>query len=141
FSDGISEELLNVLAKIPALKVSARTSAFSFKGKNVPIPEIARQLGVAYVVEGSVQRAGERVKITAQLIKATDGFHVWSDTFTRDARDVFAIEEEIAGLIAKQLSLKLGASSAAATASVKPEAFELYLQGRQAWNLRTAEGS
>ena len=84
FSGGISEELLNVLSKIPGLKVSARTSAFHFKGKNTPIPEIAKQLGVAYVVEGSVRRSGEKVRVTAQLIKAADGFHVWSDTFTRD---------------------------------------------------------
>ncbi len=139
FSDGISEELLNVLAKVPGLRVAARTSAFFFKGKNLPIAEIAAKLNVAYVVEGSVQRAGERVKITAQLIKAADGFHVWSDTFTRDAKDVFAVQEEIAGLITKQLSLKLGVSSAAATAAVIPEAFELYVQARQAWNQRTAE--
>ncbi len=135
FSDGISEELLNVLAKVPGLKVTARTSAFFFKGKNLPIPEIASKLGVAYVVEGSVQRVGDRIKITAQFIKAADGFHVWSDTFLRDAKDVFAVEEEIAGLIAKQLSLKLGASSAV---TVNPRAFELYLQGRQAWSLRNA---
>lgn len=140
FSDGVSEELLNVLAKVPGLRVAARTSAFFFKGKNLPIPEIAAKLNVAYVVEGSVQRAGERVKITAQLIKAADGFHVWSDTFTRDAKDVFAVQEEIAGRIAQQLSLKLGVSSAAATAMVNPEAFELYLQGRQAWNLRNEAG-
>ncbi|HET7537151.1 MAG TPA: TIR domain-containing protein, partial [Candidatus Didemnitutus sp.] len=86
FSDGISEELLNVLAKIPELKVAARTSAFYFKGKDVPIPEIAQKLGVAYVVEGSVRKAGDKVRITAQLIKAADGFHVWSDTFTRDLK-------------------------------------------------------
>ncbi len=140
FSDGISEELLNVLAKVPGLRVAARTSAFFFKGKNLPIPEIAAKLNVAYVVEGSVQRAGERVKITAQLIKAADGFHVWSDTFTRDAKDVFAVQEEIAGRIAKELSLKLGVTSAAATAAVNPEAFELFVQARQGWNQRTAEG-
>ena len=140
FSDGISEELLNVLAKVPGLRVAARTSAFFFKGKNLPITEIAQKLNVAYVVEGSVQRSGERVKITAQLIKAADGFHVWSDTFTRDLKDVFAVQEEIAGLIAKNLSLKLGVTSAAATVSVNPAAFELLLQGRQAWNLRTEEG-
>ena len=125
---------------MPGLKVTARTSAFFFKGKNLPIPEIAQKLGVSYVIEGSVQRAGERVKITAQLIKAADGFHVWSETFTRDAKDVFAVEEEIAGLIAKQLSLKLGASSARATALVDPAAFELYVQARQAWTLRTTAG-
>lgn len=139
FSDGISEELLNVLAKVPGLRVAARTSAFFFKGKNLPIPEIAAKLNVAYIVEGSVQRAGDRVKITAQLIKAADGFHVWSDTFTRDAKDVFAVQEEIAGRIAKELSLKLGISSTAATAAVNPEAFELFVQARLAWNQRTAE--
>ncbi|MDP3069481.1 MAG: tetratricopeptide repeat protein [Opitutaceae bacterium] len=140
FSDGISEELLNVLAKVPGLKVSARTSAFHFKGKDTPIPEIAQQLGVAYVVEGSVRKQGDKVRITAQLIKAADGFHVWSDTFTRDLKDIFAVQDEIAGLIAKNLSLKLGASSSGAKAAINPEAFELYVQARQAWNLRTTEG-
>jgi tetratricopeptide (TPR) repeat protein len=106
----------------------------------VPTPEIARQLGVAYVIEGSVVRIGEKVKISARLIKAADGFQEWQDSFQRDAKDVFAVEEEIAGLIAKKLSLKLGVSSAAATASVNPEAFELYVRARGAWNSRTAEG-
>jgi len=132
FSDGISEELLNVLAKVKGLKVSARTSAFHFKGKDTPIPEIARQLGVAYVVEGSVRKAGDRVRITAQLIKAADGFHVWSDTFTRDLKDIFAVQDEIAGLIAQALSLKLGATSAAR--AVNPEAYQLFLQGRAIFN-------
>ncbi|MDI1249902.1 MAG: tetratricopeptide repeat protein [Lacunisphaera sp.] len=140
FSDGISEELLNVLAKVPGLKVSARTSAFYFKGKEVPIPEIAKQLGVAYVVEGSVRKAGEKVRITAQLIKASDGFHVWSDTFTRDLKDVFAVQDEIAGLIAQNLRLTMGASAPGAKIVVNPEAFELYVEARQAWNLRTLEG-
>jgi TolB-like protein/Flp pilus assembly protein TadD len=140
FSDGISEELLNVVAKIPGLKVTARTSSFYFKGKDLPIADIAHQLGVAYVVEGSVQKAGDRVRITAQLIKAADGFQVWSDRFDRDLKDIFAVQDEIAGVIARNLSLKLGASSPAATEAVDPRAFELYVQGRQAWNLRTAEG-
>ena len=140
FSDGISEELLNVLAKIPDLKVKARTSSFSFKGKQVPLPEIARQLGVAYVIEGSVRKSGGKVRITAQLIKAADGFQVWSDNFERELKDVFAMQDEIAGLIAKNLSLKLGAISPAAKAAVNSQAFELYLQGRQAWNLRNDEG-
>jgi TolB-like protein/cytochrome c-type biogenesis protein CcmH/NrfG len=129
FSDGISEELLNVLAKVPGLKVSARTSAFFFKGKEVPIPEIARQLGVAYVVEGSVRKAGDKVRITAQLIKAADGFHVWSDTFTRDLKDIFAVQDEIAGLIAKNLELKMG-MSADGRASTSPAVYELLLQAR-----------
>jgi TolB-like protein/predicted Zn-dependent protease len=140
FSDGISEELLNVVAKVPGLKVTARTSAFHFKGKDTPIPEIARQLGVAYVIEGSVRKAGDKVRITAQLIKADDGFHVWSDTFTRELKDVFAVQDEIAALIAKQLSLKLSAGSAAVMANVSAEALELYVQARQAWNLRTNAG-
>lgn len=128
FSDGISEELLNVLAKVPGLKVSARTSAFHFKGKDTPIPEIAKQLGVAYVVEGSVRKQGNQVRITAQLIKAADGFHVWSDNFTRDLKDIFAVQDEIAGLIAQNLQLKLGMKSAPRV--VNPEAYALFLQGR-----------
>jgi TolB-like protein/Flp pilus assembly protein TadD len=130
FSDGISEELLNVLAKIPDLKVAARTSAFYFKGKEVPVPEIARQLGVAYVVEGSVRKSGDRVRITAQLIKAADGFHVWSDTFTRDLKDIFAVQDEIAGLIAQNLSIKMGMTAARPTIDV--EAYQEYLAGRAA---------
>ena len=129
-----------MLQRMRVIGLMSGTSAFYFKGKNLPISEIAQKLNVAYVVEGSVQRAGDRVKITAQLIKAGDGFHVWSDTFTRDLKDVFAVQEEIAGLIAKNLSLKLGVTSATATAAVNPQAFELYLQARQAWALRTTEG-
>ena len=140
FSDGISEDLLDALAKVPGLRVAARTSAFFFKGKNLPISEIAQKLNVAYVVEGSVQRAGDNIRITAQLIKATDGYHVWSEHFDRELKNVFAVQDEIAGLIAQNLELKLGASSAAATAAVNPQALELYLQARQAFNLRTAEG-
>jgi TolB-like protein/tetratricopeptide (TPR) repeat protein len=139
FSDGISEELLNVLAKVPGLKVTARTSSFHFKGTNTAIPEIARQLGVAYVIEGSVRKQGDKVRITAQLIKAEDGFHVWSDTFTRDLKDIFAVQDEIAGLVAKNLAAKLGATTRAA-AMVDGRAFELYMQGRAAWNRRNAEG-
>jgi TolB-like protein/Flp pilus assembly protein TadD len=134
FSDGISEELLNVLAKIPGLKVSARTSAFYFRGKEVPIPEIAKQLGVAYVVEGSVRKAGDKVRITAQLIKAADGFHVWSDTFTRELKDVFSVQDEIAGLISRQLQLKLGTTGPAR--AFNPEALTLLLEARYYWNQR-----
>ena len=138
FSDGISEELLNVLAKVPGLQVAARTSSFYFKGKNLPIPEIASKLGVGYVVEGSVQRAGNRVKVTAQLIKA-DGFHVWSDTFTRDVKDVFALQEEVAGLIARNLQLKLGAGTGTASAT-DVRTVDLYLRAREAVRRRTADG-
>jgi TolB-like protein/Flp pilus assembly protein TadD len=135
FSDSISEELLNVLAKVPGLKVSARTSAFHFKGKDTPIPEIAKQLGVAYVVEGSVRKSGDKVRITAQLIKAADGFHVWSDTFTRDLKDIFAVQDEIAGLIAQNLELKLGLATRKPVA-INPDAYQLYIEARQAWGMR-----
>ena len=139
FSDGISEELLNVLAKVPALKVAARTSSFHFKGKDTPIPEIGRTLGVAYVVEGSVRRAGDRVRITAQLIKADDGFHLWSESYDRELKDVFALQDEIAGIVADKLKLTLGGARRAAS-EVDPQAYGLVLEGRHYWGLRTAEG-
>jgi len=128
FSDGVSEEVLNVLAKVPGLKVSARTSAFYFKGRNVPIAQIAQQLGVAYVVEGSVRKAGDKVRITAQLIKAADGFHVWSETFTRDLKDVFAVQDEIARLIAQALEVKLARGTA--RGEVDPANYERLLEAR-----------
>ena len=145
FSDGISEELLNVLAKVPGLKVTARTSSFHFKGTNTAVPEIARQLGVAYVMEGSVRKAGNRVRITAQLIKAADGFHVWSETYDRDLQDIFAVQDEIAKniLAAVRVSL-LGGKVVPNTVSTKIEAYTLYLQAqgefakRGEFNLRAA---
>jgi len=140
FSDGISEELLNVLAKVPGLKVTARTSAFYFKGKQVPMAEIAQQLGVAYAVEGSVRKQGDKVRITAQLIKAADGFHVWSDTFTRDLKDIFAVQDEIAALIAQNLKLSMGLTIPATRRAVDPEAHRLVLEGRYFWNFRSQEG-
>jgi adenylate cyclase len=129
-----------VLGRVPGLKVVGSASAFSFKGKSVPIAEIARQLGVTHLVEGAVLQEGQTVRITAKLIQA-DGFQVWvSDKLDRELKNIFALHDEVAGLIAKNLSLKLGASSAASKAPVNPEAFELYLQARQAWNLRTPAG-
>jgi len=139
FSDGVSEELLNVLAKVPGLKVSARTSAFHFKGTNTSIPEIARQLGVAYIVEGSVRKAGEKVRITAQLIKAADGFHVWSDTFTRDLKDIFAVQDEIAGLIAQNLQAKL--STTRERPAPAPAVYALILQARHSAAAQTNDGA
>ena len=130
FSDGISEDLINVLARVPGLKVAARTSAFYFKGKQVPIADIARQIGVAFVVEGSVQKAGSRVRVTAQLVNAADGFQVWSDSFDRELKDIFALQDEIAGLVAQNLRLKIGNLSLPAKATIDPEAFQLFLAGR-----------
>jgi TolB-like protein/Flp pilus assembly protein TadD len=137
FSDGIAEEILNVLAKSPELRVAARTSSFSFKGQKLEIPDIARELKVRMVLEGSVRKQGERVRITAQLIDAQEGFHLWSETYDRDLKDVFAIQDEIARAIGKALQLKLGAPGAAnalAAASdpdgkgVDVDAYDLYLR-------------
>ena len=138
FSDGISEELLNLLAKIPQLQVTARTSSFSFKGKEVAIPEIARTLHVAHVLEGSVRKAGNSVRITAQLIKAGTDTHLWSQTYDRKLDDIFAIQDEIAADVVKQLKVTLlGAAPKARTTD--PEAYALYLQAVQLGRQSTAE--
>jgi TolB-like protein len=139
FSDGISEEILNVIARIPGLRVAARTSAFSFKGRSAPVQEIARTLGVAHIVEGSVRRAGNRVRISAKLVSAADGFQIWSDTFDRELKDIFALQDEIAGLIARCLELKLGQAPRSAQ-EVNPEAYRLVLEARHFWSLRTDSG-
>lgn len=129
FSDGISEEILNQLARIPNLHVRARTSSFAFKGRNLPMPEIARQLRVQYVLEGSVQRAADRVRIRAQLIDASTDQSVWTDQFERNTQDVFAVEDEISRAIAEKLRLRLTDSGASAR-TTNPEAHEQYLRGR-----------
>ena len=107
FADGLTEEILNSLAALPDLLVTARTSSFHFKGQNLPVQEIADTLGVQNIVEGSVRRAGDTVRITAQLIRAEDGFHLWSDTYDRTLEDVFAVQEDIAGNIAETLNVVL----------------------------------
>jgi len=138
FSDGISEELLNLLAKIPQLQVTARTSSFSFKGKEVAIPEIARTLRVAHVLEGSVRKAGNSVRITAQLIKAGTDTPLWSQTYDRKLDDIFAIQDEIAADVVKQLKVTLlGAAPKARTTD--PGAYALYLQAVQLGRQFTAE--
>ena len=138
FSDGISEELLNLLAKIPQLQVTARTSSFSFKGKEIAIPEIARTLHVAHVLEGSVRKAGNSVRITAQLINAGTDTHLWSQTYDRKLDDIFAIQDEIAADVVKQLKVTLlGAAPKARTTD--PEAYALYLQAVQLGRQGTAE--
>jgi len=129
FSDGLSEELLNLLAKIPELRVAARTSAFSYKGTDVKIDQVGRELGVANVLEGSVRTAGNRIRVTAQLIKADDGFHVWSETYDRTLDDVFAIQDEIAGAVVAALKLTLLGENPHAS-ETSPEAYALYLQAR-----------
>lgn len=127
FGDGLAEEILNLLAGVRELKVSGRTSSFSFKGKDTPIPDIGRALGVAHVLEGSVRKSGDRLRITAQLVKTDDGFHLWSETFDRQLADIFAIQDEIAGAIAGALQLTLVGEIAGAG---NLDAYDLYLQSR-----------
>lgn len=131
FSDGLTEELLNVLAKIPELRVAARTSSFSFKGKSVPVDSVGRALNVAHILEGSVRKAGDQVRITAQLIDAKTGFHLWSETYDRELKDVFAVQDEISKAVAGQLRLKLAAGDAplAKQETADPEAHTLVLKG------------
>jgi len=128
FCDGISEEILDALAKVNGLRVVARTSSFSFKGKNADVAEVASKLNVENVLEGSLRREGNRIRITAQLINARDGFHLWSETYERELKDVFAVQDEITRAIVDALKIKL-----AVTVPARPrqntEAYDLYLQG------------
>ncbi|MCB1553541.1 MAG: tetratricopeptide repeat protein [Xanthomonadales bacterium] len=132
FSDGLSEELLNLLAQIPQLRVIARTSSFSFKGKDVDIATIAETLGVSHVLEGSVRKAGNTLRITVQLIRASDSSHLWSETFDRDLADIFAVQDEIAERVVTALKLKLLPSQQlTAERTGNLEAYNTYLLGRQ----------
>jgi adenylate cyclase len=135
-SDGIAEELLNLLVKIPTLQVAARTSSFSFKGKDVKIADVARELHVANVLEGSVRKSGDRVRITAQLIQADSGFHLYSETFDRTLDDVFAIQDEISAAVVEAMKIQL-LGTAPKTVQVDPNAYALYLQGRYLYGRRT----
>ena len=134
FSDGLSEELLNVLARMPGLKVTGRTSSFQFKGENKDLRLIGKQLGVAYVLEGSVRQSGVKVRITAQLIDAETGFHLWSETFDRELSDIFAIQDEISASVAAALKVTLfgntGEKVVGSRGTDSIEAYDLYLRGR-----------
>lgn len=138
FSDGLSEELLNLLVKIPELQVAARTSSFSFKGKDIKIPQIAQELSVIYVLEGSVRKAGNHVRITAQLIKADDGFHLWSETYDRDLDDIFVVQDEIASKVVAALRITL-MGEIPESRQTDPEVYSLVLQGRYFDNLKGQE--
>jgi len=142
FSDGIAEEILNALAKIPDLHVTSRSSAFAFKGKSIDIPTVARQLGVANILEGSVRKSGNKVRITAQLIEATGDRHLWSETYDRELDDIFAIQDEISLAIVTALKghLNLEDRSAALAQNRQtsdPEAYEAYLRGHHLLLQRT----
>jgi TolB-like protein len=128
FSDGLSEELLNLLAQIPELHVAARTSSFSFKGEKIDIPSVATKLNVANVLEGSVRKAGNRVRITTQLIRAANGYHLWSETYDRTLEDIFAVQDDIAGSVVGALKVSLLGDVPKAR-ETDPEAYSYYLQG------------
>jgi len=134
FSDGLSEELLNVLTKVDGLNVASRTSSFAFKGSTGSVQKIARSLRVANILEGSVRKAGNRLRVTAQLIDADTGVHLWSDTFDRDMTDVFQIQDEIANAIVSALTTELGVGFASVTvesATSNLDAYDLYLKARE----------
>ena len=132
FADGITEEILNALSQVSELRVAGRTSSFSFKGKNQDLRQIGQALTVRTVLEGSVRRAGNRVRITAQLIDVTDGYHLWSERYDREITDVFAVQDEIAAAIAAKLktTLAIGTAARAQRATDSIEAYEAYLKGR-----------
>ena len=138
FSDGITEEVLNLLVKIPELKVTSRTSVFSFKGEKIDIPMVAEKLGVAHILEGSVRKAGNRVRITTQLIEAGNDVHLWSETYERELDDIFAIQDEIASEVVKALQIQLLGEAPLAT-STNTEAYNLYLRGKHFAALGTRE--
>ncbi len=139
FSDGIAEEILNALAQVKDLKVAGRTSSFQFKGKNENLTAIGQSLGVANVLEGSVRKQGDKVRITAQLIRVQDGYHQWSETYDGDLSDVFALQERIAQAIASKLQLTLSGTQAKRlvdTGTQNPDAYQLYLQASSTFDRR-----
>src|SRR5437868_673496 len=141
FCEGVQDEILTRLAKVADLKVISRTSTQHFKSTPENLPQIAKQLGVAHIVEGSVQKAGDQVRVNAQLINALTDAHLWADTYDRKLTDIFAVESEIAKTIAETLQARLTGSEKTLitkTPTVNPEAYELYLKGRFFWNKRTS---
>ena len=144
FADGLTEEILNALTQLPELQVTARTSSFFFKGQNIPVPEIATRLNVAHIVEGSVRRDGERVRITAQLIHASDDIHLWSQTYDRTLDDIFAVQEDIAENIAEMLEVVLDDNARRIMRGVgirDVEAFIAYQKGLEAFVMAHQGGS
>jgi TolB-like protein/tetratricopeptide (TPR) repeat protein len=131
FSDGMAEEIIDLLVKVPDLVVPARTSSFYFKGKSTQIPEIAKQLGVRNILEGSVRKSGNHLRVTAQLVRADNGYHLWSETYNSTVEDVFKTQDEIAGAVVGALKVSLlGKSTPSAKLTTSSEAYELYLQAR-----------
>jgi TolB-like protein/Tfp pilus assembly protein PilF len=137
FSDGISEEILNSLAQIEGLKVTGRTSSFQFKGKGMDLKDVGEKLGVATILEGSIRKQNDQLRITVQLVSSKDGYHLWSERFDRKITDVFAIQDEIAQAVSSKLKLTfLNGNEVAAAKATNQEAYDLYLQGRFFFNQR-----
>ena len=134
FSDGLAEEILNALSQVEGLRVAARSSSFYFKGKAVEISEIAAKLRVANVLEGSVRRAGNRVRVTVQLVDVNNGFHLWSERYDRQIEDLFDVQDQIAQAITERFKVTLGSGVKRSTQNL--EAYELYLKGRHYWHQR-----
>ena len=140
FADGISEEILNSLARVSGLKVAGRTSSFAFKGRNEDLREIGVALGVANILEGSVRKQNDRVRVTAQLVRTDDGFHLWSDTFDRTLEDIFAIQDEIANAILDATRAELLPTETIASTRVNPAAYQNYVAAKQRIHERTKAG-
>jgi TolB-like protein/Flp pilus assembly protein TadD len=141
FADGMAEEIIDLLAKIPPIKVIGRTSSFQFKGKNEDLRTVGAKLGVAYVLEGSVRRSADRVRVTAQLVDTRDGAHLWSETYDRPASDVLHLQAEIATTLSRSLEIGIGADRSQSTRRLKnDEAYDLYLRGRYAAERGDADG-
>ncbi len=138
FADGLTEELLNALAAVPDLLVTARTSSFHFKGRDVPVPEVAQTLGVTYVIEGTVRRSGERLRITAQLIRGADGFQLWSESYDRDLVDVFAVQLDIAQNVAAALDVVLDETARARMADAGIRDVEAFIEFQKGYALYDA---
>lgn len=130
FCDGLTEELINVLTCIPGLRVASRTSSFSLKGKQVDLADVAKRFNVEHVLEGSVRKSGNQIRVAAQLVEVASDSHVWSETYDRELDDIFAIQDDIAACILATLKLKLGVARAAETITKNPKAYEYFLRGR-----------
>src|SRR5262245_2830912 len=144
FSDGVTEDLITGLSKVSGLFVIARNSVFTYKGKPVKVKEVSRDLGVRYVLEGGVQRAGSRVRITAQLVDATTGYHVWAERYDREVRDIFALQDEVTQQIVRALAVKLTAGERGLMSRVptgNPEAYDLVLRAHEARTRTTREAN
>ena len=138
FSDGLSEELLNLLAKVPELHVTSRSSAFAFKGEKIDVPTVAKKLNVAHILEGSVRKSGNQVRITAQLIEAKADKHLWSETYDRSLDNIFAIQDEIAAAVVAKLKISLLGDVPEAH-EIDPKAYALFLQARHLRRQRSTE--